>query len=108
MNLDTDIPDYVWGYGSLGKGYYHLLTKESYRNLLDYMNLYELGITNYMGSILPGCRKRQQEFQEVKEIVHRRAYSKKPDEVILCSKLVDFKQCPMGGCNNSEGCSIAQ
>jgi hypothetical protein len=108
MNLDTDIPDYVWGYGSLGKGYYHLLTKESYKNLLDYMNLSDLGIANYMGSIFPGCRKRQQEFQEVKNIVQTRYCMKKPDEVLVRSKVLDFKECAINGCNSSRGCNVAQ
>mmetsp|Transcript_12363 Transcript_12363/g.23166 ORF Transcript_12363/g.23166 Transcript_12363/m.23166 type:complete len:172 (+) Transcript_12363:125-640(+) len=109
MNLDTDIPDYVWGYGSLGKGYFHLLTKEAYKNLLDYMNMTELEVTNYMGSIFPGYHKRQQEFEEVKNIVHRRYCLKKPDEVIQpCSKIVEIKECAMSGCNSSMGCTVAQ
>ena len=35
-------------YGSLGRGYYHLLTREAYKILLDYMNMVEMGVLPYL------------------------------------------------------------
>lgn len=93
-------PDYVWGYGPLGKGYYHLLTKEAYRNLLNYLNMCEIDIPCVMRT-WPCYRKKHLELEEAKEIIRRRCHAKKPQDSFLCEKKEseDEQECAMRACS---------
>ena len=89
IELDTDLPDYVWGYGPLGKGYYHLLTREAYKNLFDYMNIAEFGGLSFFLKVMntPCYRRKSRELHEIKAIIHNRCCSKTPEDVIPYGKL---------------------
>ena len=82
-------PDYVWGAGRRGFGYYHLLTIDSYqilnkrvRNKGPPMNCCCLGNSNSEFSV--------NDYDVVAEILHNRSCSPVPDDMVAAKNAIDI------------------
>jgi hypothetical protein len=69
--------DYVFGRGSNGRGYYHLLSRQSYTALYA-----RLATQAPVGACACTKEARQNfsDFDDVKRIVHKRSVASKPDD----------------------------
>mmetsp|Transcript_25100 Transcript_25100/g.37094 ORF Transcript_25100/g.37094 Transcript_25100/m.37094 type:complete len:160 (+) Transcript_25100:122-601(+) len=87
-NSTTPIkPDYVWGPGTLGFGYYHLLTRDSY-----------LGLFRRLQNDAPAqccacsaeASKIYNDHTDVKMIVYNRSVASRPDDVLAKKEAMDI------------------
>ena len=72
-------PDYVYGRGTFGEGYYHLLTKQSY------CIVYARHLNEYPGGCCPcfsskAVRKELDEYDDVRLILHARSVATIPND----------------------------
>jgi len=70
-------PDYVYGPGTYGQGYYHLLTKASYLILRSRLS------HEYPGGCCAcsqAARKELDEYDDVRRILHARSVAQRPDD----------------------------
>lgn len=79
QNEEKDlIDDYVWGPGTLGFGYYHLTTKESYKILAA--RLRELSAPNLAGVFSKAKRQRKEQLKQIEIILYYRSASPVPQD----------------------------
>eukprot|EP00566_Odontella_aurita_P029146 CAMPEP_0113554036 /NCGR_PEP_ID=MMETSP0015_2-20120614/15931_1 /TAXON_ID=2838 /ORGANISM="Odontella" /LENGTH=151 /DNA_ID=CAMNT_0000455143 /DNA_START=206 /DNA_END=661 /DNA_ORIENTATION=+ /assembly_acc=CAM_ASM_000160 len=71
-------PDYVHGTGPNGVGYYHLLTRDSYKILYNRLNN-EAPMTGCFCS--SAARKKLSDIEDVKKLLYDRFISSAPNEV---------------------------
>lgn len=76
-------PDYVWGQGKFGHGYYHMMTQAAYKNLSARLKSEAPAGGCYCFSA--SARKEMDEWDDVKRIMHNRAVASRPDDGIGAS-----------------------
>jgi hypothetical protein len=107
IKSETDVglkPDYVFGAGKFGRGYYHIMTIEAYQNL------YARLMSEFPGGccycFISSARKEVDEYDDVKRIVYNRSVASVPDDGVAAkdaiSKATDTAQAWHNGLQNEQ------
>jgi hypothetical protein len=107
IQSDTDVgpkPDYVFGRGKFGHGYYHIMTLEAYQNLYARMTHEFPGGCCYC--FISAARKEVDNYDDVKRIVYNRSVATKPDDGVAAqdamNKAKDTAQAWHNGLQNEQ------
>ena len=77
--------DYVWGPGPMGYGYYHLLTRASYKVLHA-----RLSNKSSVGCCCVPQSREQSNLDEVKTIVYNRSIASRPDDLLAYKEALAY------------------
>mmetsp|Transcript_1278 Transcript_1278/g.1637 ORF Transcript_1278/g.1637 Transcript_1278/m.1637 type:complete len:161 (-) Transcript_1278:110-592(-) len=80
-------PDYVWGPGTLGYGYYHLLTRDSYLALYRRV---QHDAPAQCCACSAEASKIYNDHTDVKMIVYNRSVASRPDDVLAKKEALDI------------------
>lgn len=95
--------DYVFGRGPAGEGYYHLLTKESYKSL-------DARLTNEGPPVGDCClclkskaaRLEYDAYDDVKRLVYNRSVASKPDDLVATQDAMNVTKETAKGWHNGQ------
>jgi hypothetical protein len=89
--------DYIWGDGPCGKGYYHLLTKQAYKNLIDEL---ENETPVIRCDCFVGDLGQLHDHMEVVSLLRHRSESDVPNDFEIARKINDTAQLNMRSTGN--------